>query len=69
MSTFDAEDGLLKQCAMGRASKTYLLCESRKFSAFGSWRYADLPDFDALVTDGANEWACERVRALGCDVL
>lgn len=69
VSTFDGEDGLLKQCAMGRASKTYLLCESRKFSAFGSWRYADLPDFDALVTDGANEWACERVRALGCDVL
>lgn len=69
VSTFDADDGLLKQAALARASKAYLCAESRKFSAFGSWRYADLADFDALVTDGGNEHACERVRAHGCDVL
>ena len=68
VSTFDADDGALKAAAMGRASRSYLLCESDKFSAFGSYRYAGLADFDALVCEDAT-LAAERVRPHGVDVL
>ena len=68
VSTFDADDGALNAAAMGRASRSYLLCESDKFSAFGSYRYAGLADFDALVCEDAT-LAAERVRPHGVDVL
>ena len=69
VSTFDADDGALKAAAMARASQAYLLCESAKFSAFGTYRFASLADFDALVCDVETGTGVDRVRSLGVDVL
>lgn len=69
VSTFDADDGALKAAAMARASQAYLLCESAKFSAFGTYRFASLADFDALVCDAETGTGVDRVRSLGVDVL
>lgn len=69
VSTFDADDGALKAAAMARASQAYLLCESAKFSAFGTYRFASLANFDALVCDAETGTGVDRVRSLGVDVL
>lgn len=69
VATFDAEDGLLKRTAIKRAAQSYLLCESRKFEAFGTYRFAMLSDFDALVCDDRDIESIEALREAGVDVL
>lgn len=68
VSTFDADDGQLKRAAMARASRSYLLCETRKLSAFGSYRYARLSDFDALACEDGKA-ALALARPLGLELL
>lgn len=69
VATFDAEDGLLKRAAIERAGQSYLLCESRKFEAFGTYRFASLSDFDALVCDDQDQESICTLREADVDVL
>ena len=69
VATFDAEDGLLKRCAIERAAQCYLLSESRKFEAFGTYRFASLSDFDALICDDQDQESIRTLREADVDVL
>lgn len=69
VTTYDADDGLLKRCAIECAGRSYLVCESRKFNALGNYHFASFEDFDALICDDENVPAIEQVRATGLDVL
>ena len=69
VSTYEADDGLVKHAAIERASKRYLVCESRKLGVYGNYTYADFDDFDALICDDADKDNIELVREAGLDVL
>lgn len=69
VSTFDAEDGAVKACALEGAARSYVLADSHKFSGRGPYAYAKLTDFTGLITDGENEEMCARARRLGIEVL
>ena len=69
VTTHAPEDGLVKEAAMARSRKNYLLAESRKLASFGSYRYACFADFEALIGDGENAAGIARVRRAGLEVL
>ena len=69
VSTFDSEDGMVKQTVLERAARSYVVADSHKFAARGSYAYARLTDFTGLITDDGDPAYCERVRRLGIDVL
>ncbi|MFR3735594.1 MAG: DeoR/GlpR family DNA-binding transcription regulator [Collinsella bouchesdurhonensis] len=69
VTTYDADDGLLKRCAIECAGRSYLVCESRKFSTLGNYHFASFEDFDALICDDEDIAAIEQVQAAGLDVL
>lgn len=48
--TFELEDGLVKALAIRNSERSYLMADSHKFGARGSYAYAKLEDFDAAVT-------------------
>ena len=48
--TFELEDGLVKALAIKNSERSYLMADSHKFGAKGSYAYAKLEDFDAAVT-------------------
>jgi DeoR/GlpR family transcriptional regulator of sugar metabolism len=69
VSTFDSEDGQVKQTVLERAERSYVVADSNKFGARGSYAYARLSDFTGLISDGEKPAYLERVRRLGIDVL
>lgn len=68
-TTYDTDDGLLKRAAIERAGKSYMLCESRKFSSIGSYHFASFSQFDALIYDDENEAAAAQIREKGLEIL
>lgn len=48
--TFELEDGLVKALAIKNSEQSYLMADSHKFGARGSYAYAKLEDFDAAIT-------------------
>lgn len=51
VTTFDADDSLVKQLVIRNSAHSYLLVDTHKFGARGSHRYASLEDFDIVFTD------------------
>lgn len=49
--TFDLDDGLVKQLAIRNAAHAYLVADHRKFGAGGTYLFANLSDFDSVITD------------------
>ncbi len=68
-TTYDTDDGLMKIAAVERAGKSYILCESRKFSAIGSYHFANFSQFDALICDNPSTDAALQVQNAGLDVI
>lgn len=69
VTTHTPEDGIVKRAAVERSRRAYLLAESRKLSSWGSYRYANFDDFDALICDGEDAEAISQVRDAGLEVL
>lgn len=69
VTTYDVDDGLVKAAAIERAARSYLVSELRKVGAFGTYRYASLEDFDALICDDATAADADLVRSAGLEVL
>ncbi len=68
-TTYDTDDGLMKIAAIQRAGKSYVLCESRKFTAVGSYHFACFGQFDALVCDEPGAGTVSQLRAAGLEVI
>ncbi|MBB5335548.1 DeoR/GlpR family DNA-binding transcription regulator [Pectinatus brassicae] len=49
--TYKAEDGYTKKTALQAASKVYMMAETAKFSHSGNFRYADITEFNAIITE------------------
>lgn len=66
----DLPDAAIKRRCLGVAERNVLLAESAKFGALAPYRYADLSDFDLLVTDGnLAADAAEEIRGTGIDIM
>ena len=57
--TYAPRDGVTKTQIMKSSNKKYLMLESRKFSAYGNFRYAGLSDLDGVILDRAPD---EKIR-------
>lgn len=68
-ATFNADDGLLKRAAIERATRSYLVCETRKFNARGNFRFASLDDITALICNTTEGEELDRARRAGLEVI
>ena len=68
-TTYDTDDGLLKMSAVQRAGRSYILCESRKFSEIGSYHFGNFDQFEALICDDPGTETADKVRAAGLEVI
>ncbi len=50
--TYDLEDGSVKQAAIQRCKRAFLVAEKEKFHKDGTFEYASLDHFEALILDG-----------------
>ena len=66
----DMPDAAIKRRCLEVAERNVLLAEAAKFGVVAPYRYADLSDFDLLITDASlDEAAAAEVRAAGLDVV
>lgn len=69
VSTFDLEDGTVKQTVLAASSRSYVVADSHKFSQRGNYRFARISDFTGIITDSAGESQRDAVEALGTALL
>lgn len=69
VSTFDMEDGAVKQTALEGSARSYLVADSHKFRARGSYRYARISDFTGIITDSGAGAQAQALGELGVDLL
>lgn len=70
LTTPDTADAVIKSRCLRVAERNILLAESAKFGVVALCRYAELSDFDVLVTDtGLSPTCADEIRAAGIDVI
>lgn len=69
VTTFDIEDGTVKQTVLASAERSYVMADSHKFMQRGGYRYAHVSDFTGIVTDAAGAANREAVENLGVALL
>ncbi|WP_058269822.1 DeoR/GlpR family DNA-binding transcription regulator [Olsenella massiliensis] len=68
-STFDMEDGTIKQTVLENSRRSYLVADSHKFNKRGEYRYARLSDFTGIITDGEDAAHRQAAAALDIEVI
>lgn len=51
LTTFDLDDGLVKERAIKNAKKTYVVMDSKKFTSAGNFKFTKLSAIDYIITD------------------
>lgn len=51
MTTFDIDDGLIKECALINAKNKYLVMEAKKFEKCGTYKFGSIEMIDFIVTN------------------
>lgn len=70
LSCPDANVAAVKARALVASRRSVLVADSAKFGADSTYRFAQVRDLDAVVTDrGANEGLLRRLRALGVEAV
>lgn len=46
------EDGNVKECIISNSKEVFLLVEKEKFNLDSTYKYANIEDFDAIITYG-----------------
>lgn len=64
VTTFDADDRLVKRMVLGNSAHAFLLVDKHKFAMRGTHRYARLREFDSVITDEPTP----RLRSLARDL-
>lgn len=67
--TFEMDDGLVKATALRNARHAYLVADPHKFGAGGSYAFATLGDFEAVVTCDAPAEAERAIRRAGTGII
>ena len=53
VSTYMVEDGITKRAALNRSKAAYMMLETRKFNADGTYKYAGLDNFTGAILESA----------------
>ena len=53
VSTYMVEDGITKRAALNRSKAAYMMLETRKFNADGTYKYAGLDNFSGAILESA----------------
>ncbi|WP_321970989.1 DeoR/GlpR family DNA-binding transcription regulator [Paratractidigestivibacter sp.] len=69
VTTHALEDGIVKEAAVARTRRNYIVAESRKLHSYGSYCYGRFEDFEALICDGGDVEGIAQVRRAGLVVL
>ena len=67
--TFDADDGIVKRCALESSREAYLVADAEKFGAWGTYAYGNVRDFAAVITAPATPALVESLEEAGATVL
>ena len=59
MTTFDIDDGLIKDMALNNSRHKYLIMESKKFDLCGTYKFGEITMVDAIIT---NESPSGKIR-------
>ncbi|MCF0107054.1 MAG: DeoR/GlpR transcriptional regulator [Holdemanella sp.] len=51
LTTFDMEDGLVKDLVISNSTTNYILMEDAKFKAIGGYKYIDIKKVDYIITN------------------
>lgn len=51
LTTFDLDDGLIKEAAIAHAKRKYVVMDAKKFNSMGNYRFASVQKIDAIITD------------------
>lgn len=66
---FEMNDGMIKERVLENASYKFLLAEEEKFSERGSYRFASINDFSAVITNTHEQSILRAIAATGTPVL
>ncbi|MCH3942187.1 MAG: DeoR/GlpR family DNA-binding transcription regulator [Atopobiaceae bacterium] len=69
VTTFDVDDGLVKECVIGNSRKRYLVVDAHKLRSRGNYQFAQLADFDAVITDSPSAATRKALKARGTECL
>ena len=69
VTTFEVDDGLLKKRVIANSTHSYLVADSRKLNADGTYVYARMEDFDAFITDKPTPTLRKQVEELGTKLI
>lgn len=51
ITTFEIEDGITKAAVIQSSKKTFLIMENEKFNLEGNYKFAQIKDIDAIITE------------------
>lgn len=51
LTTFDLDDGLVKECAIKNTKTTYVMMDAKKFYSAGNFKFSKLTAIDYIITD------------------
>lgn len=51
LTTFDLDDGLVKEAAINNSKIKYVVMDANKFSSCGNFKFSNLHDIDMIITD------------------
>ncbi len=69
VTTFESDDGIIKHLAIQHSKQSYLLVESKKFRRNGTFRFADIAEFDCVISESPDEKIVRQMADLGVDCL
>lgn len=69
VTTYAWDDAMVKRLAIENSSRNFLVVDEHKFGAPGSYAYAKVSDFDALITEKPSTRLGTQVKALGSTLL
>ncbi|MCY6369869.1 DeoR/GlpR family DNA-binding transcription regulator [Clostridium ganghwense] len=70
ITTFDVEDGNTKKAIINSGKKVYLVMESKKFYFDGTYKFADIYDINAVISDEQpNDDICNILKEADVDII
>lgn len=51
LTTFDYDDGLIKECVIKNSKQTFVVMDASKFHCAGNFKFAKLSDIDVVISD------------------
>ena len=70
VTTFDVEDGNTKKAIIHSGKKVYLVMETKKFKYYGTYKFADVYDVDAIIVDEMpDEKICEELEKVSVELI